>query len=103
LDKGLLIQIVAATSNIISLLLTVFSWGLIIYILSSWIPGLRESSFGQILGKIYEPILEPFRKLIPPLGGVLDLSPIILFLILRFFVSGLNAIFGQLINFIVQF
>ncbi|MFD2829814.1 YggT family protein [Corticicoccus populi] len=101
MDKGLLLQIIVTVSDIVSILLTLFSWGLIIYILSSWIPGLRESSFGQTLGKVYEPVLEPIRNLIPPLGGMLDLSPIILFLVLRLFVAGLDSIFNALIRMIV--
>jgi YggT family protein len=34
-----------------------------------------------------EPVLAPIRKLIPPLGGVFDLSPIIFYLILELVVE----------------
>lgn len=79
----------------------IFTWGLIIYILSSWFPALRESSFGEFLGKVYEPLLEPFRRMIPPLGGVLDLSPIILIIIFNLFGRGMNEIFRMILNLIV--
>lgn len=79
----------------------IFTWGLIIYILSSWFPALRESSFGEFLGKVYEPLLEPFRRMIPPLGGVLDLSPIILIIIFNLFGRGMNEIFRVILNLIV--
>lgn len=79
----------------------IFTWGLIIYILSSWLPALRESAFGDFLGKIYEPLLEPLRRLIPPLGGVLDLSPIILIIGFRLFAYGLNEIFKVLYLWVV--
>jgi YggT family protein len=36
----------------------------------------------QLLHQLTEPIMAPFRKLLPPLGG-LDLSPILVFLILN--------------------
>ncbi|CDZ99427.1 YGGT family protein [Jeotgalicoccus saudimassiliensis] len=79
----------------------IFTWGLIIYILSSWFPALRESSFGEFLGKVYEPLLEPFRRMIPPLGGVLDLSPIILIIIFNLFGRGMNEIFRVIFNWLL--
>lgn len=101
MDNQTIIDIVIFIQNFINTVFPIFFWGLIIYILSSWLPALRESVVGQVLGKIYEPLLEPVRKMIPPLGGVLDLSPIILLLVLRLFMSGLNAIFGAIITGIV--
>lgn len=103
MDKSLILNIIYALSNITLILLQLFRWGLIIYILSSWLPALRESSFGQFLGKIYEPIMEPFRKVIPPLGGMLDLSPILLFVVLWLFQIGLVEVFNALISFVVAF
>ncbi|ASN05840.1 YggT family protein [Virgibacillus necropolis] len=55
--------------------LEIYSFALIIYIFMSWFPGARESAIGNFLTNICEPFLEPFRKIIPPLGG-LDLSPL---------------------------
>ncbi|MFC3388898.1 YggT family protein [Salinicoccus sesuvii] len=92
----MIIEILLFIQRFINTVFPIFTWGLIIYIFSSWVPGLRESAFGQILGKVYEPILEPFRKLIPPIGGVLDLSPIIAIIVLRLFLSGLNAVFNAI-------
>ncbi|GAB3069559.1 YggT family protein [Salinicoccus sesuvii] len=96
MDNQLIIEILLFIQRFINTVFPIFTWGLIIYIFSSWVPGLRESAFGQILGKVYEPILEPFRKLIPPIGGVLDLSPIIAIIVLRLFLSGLNAVFNAI-------
>ncbi|AKG73711.1 YggT family protein [Salinicoccus halodurans] len=101
MDNQLIIEILLFIRNFINTVFPIFTWGLIIYILSSWLPALRESSFGQILGKIYEPILEPVRKLIPPLGGMLDLSPIILIIGLNLFLRGLNSIFQAIITALV--
>lgn len=103
MDKGLLLDIISVVASITTLLVSILRWGLLFYIISSWIPGLRESSIGEMAGKIYEPMLEPLRRIIPPLGGMLDLSPIILFFVLHFFVMGLNAIFSSLVTFVVQF
>lgn len=74
--------------NILITIINYYSWALIIYILLSWFPGARESAIGQFLARICEPYLEPFRKIIPPLG-VIDISPIVAILVLKFATSGL--------------
>ena len=61
---------------------------LIIYILMSWVPSMRETAFGQFLGKIVEPYLAFFRKFIPPLG-MIDISPIVAIFALRFISRGI--------------
>ncbi|MBN8234365.1 YggT family protein [Halobacillus kuroshimensis] len=81
--------------NILTTALQLYSWILIIYILLSWFPGARESSFGQILGRLAEPFLEPFRKIIPPLG-MIDLSPLVAIIVLRFASQGLNQLYWML-------
>lgn len=78
--------------NIIATIINYYSWALIIYILLSWFPGARESAIGQFLARICEPYLEPFRKIIPPLG-MLDISPIVAILVLKFAISGLGQLF----------
>ncbi|MFG6148989.1 YggT family protein [Halobacillus sp. B23F22_1] len=77
--------------------LNIYSWILIIYILLSWFPGARESSFGEILAKLAEPFLEPFRKIIPPLG-MIDISPIVAILVLRFAASGLQELYYMIVS-----
>ncbi len=71
-----------------SLGLTIYTWGMIVYILMSWFPGARESSFGQILSRLYEPFLEFFRRVIPPLG-MIDLSPLVAIILLNIANKGL--------------
>lgn len=73
-----------------------YSYALIIYILMSWFPGARESSIGQILGKICEPYLEVFRKFIPPLG-MIDFSPIVAIFSLQFATYGLIEVFKWIV------
>lgn len=69
--------------NLLNILMTAYSFAIIIYILMSWFPGSRETGFGEVLGKIVEPFLEPFRKVIPPLG-MIDISPLVAILLLNF-------------------
>lgn len=72
-------------------LLTYYSYALIIYILMSWFPNARGTAVGQFFAKICEPYLEPFRKIIPPIG-MIDISPIVAFLVLNFASMGLNEV-----------
>jgi YggT family protein len=37
----------------------------------------------QILYRITDPVLEPFRRLIPPIGGAIDISPIIVLILIE--------------------
>lgn len=74
----------------------VYYWLIIIYILMSWLPNARESSFGEILGKIVEPYLAPFRRFIPPIFGMIDISPIIAIIALRYAATGLVAILSNI-------
>ncbi len=71
----------------------IYSFLIIGYILLSWFPNARESSFGQFLGSIVEPYLEPFRRFVPPLG-MIDLSPIVAIIVLRLASNGVLAIFS---------
>lgn len=79
-------------SSIIDILFTIYYWMIIIYIFMSWMPNVRESFIGELLGKLVEPFLTPFRRIIPPLLGTIDISPIIAIIVLRFAVGGLHSI-----------
>ncbi|MGD6833234.1 YggT family protein [Sutcliffiella halmapala] len=81
--------------NIIQQLVGFYMIALIIYIFMSWFPGARESSIGRILARICEPYLEMFRRFIPPLG-MIDISPIVAILVLRFANQGLQQLFIML-------
>ncbi len=72
-------------------LIEIYSWVLIIYIILSWFPNARSSSFGEALGRICEPYLEPFRRIIPPIG-MIDISPLVAFFVLHLASRGLFAL-----------
>ncbi|KMK96586.1 YggT family protein [Rossellomorea marisflavi] len=78
--------------QVLNSLLTLYMWALIIYILMSWFPNARETSIGQMLARICEPYLEQFRKFIPPLG-MIDISPIVAFIVLRLAGNGLDQLY----------
>ena len=62
--------------NLLIKLISYYSFALIIYILMSWFPNARSSTIGQFFARICEPYLEPFRRIIPPLG-MIDISPLV--------------------------
>lgn len=83
--------------DLINTLVTIYYWMIIIYILMSWLPNARESAFGEILGKFVEPYLAPFRRFIPPIFGMLDISPIVAIIALRYAAMGLMGILEAII------
>ncbi|MBO9709866.1 MAG: YggT family protein [Caulobacter sp.] len=74
---------------IVSALLSLLWWAIVISAVLSWlvafdIINLRNRavySISTFLDRVTDPILRPFRRMIPPLGGV-DISPIIVLLII---------------------
>lgn len=88
--------------DLLDLILLLFNYALIIYILMSWIPGSRDTAFGYFLRGICEPYLEPFRKIIPPIGGMIDITPIIAIFVLHFArVYGLTALASMLLGMVI--
>ncbi|SET84959.1 YggT family protein [Salinibacillus kushneri] len=83
--------------NLLQTALTIYMYAIVIYILMSWFPGARGSTFGQMLGKIVEPYLEPFRKFIPPLG-MIDFSPIVAIFAIQFAKIGLERLFWMILS-----
>lgn len=82
----------------VNLLFQIYWWLVIIYVLMSWVPNVRSSSIGEIIGKLVEPYLSIFRRFIPPIGGMLDISPIIALFVLQFVQMGVFAIIKSLFN-----
>ncbi len=66
--------------ELLALLAQLYSWVLLARALVSWIPNLDPYHPAvQVLHNLTEPVLEPIRKLIPPLGGFMDISIIVAF------------------------
>jgi YggT family protein len=75
----------------------IYFYMIIAYVLLSWLPNARESFIGEMLGKLVEPYLAPFRKFIPPIGGMIDISPIVALIALQFVARGLIALLNIII------
>ena len=61
-------------------LLQIYSLVLLGRIIVSWIPNVsRANPIVDLLYRLTDPVLEPVRQVIPPLG-MIDLSPIVVFI-----------------------
>ncbi len=74
---------------ILSLLVSLadaYSLVIFVYVMMSWIPmsGGIVSDVYHALGKVCDPYLDLFRRFIPPIGGMVDISPILALLVLQF-------------------
>nr|WP_138493206.1 YggT family protein [Paenibacillus pinistramenti] len=83
--------------SLIDILSSIYYFLIIIYVLMSWLPNVRESFVGELLGKLVEPYLSVFRRFIPPIMGMIDISPIIALIALRYAVMGLKYILSLVI------
>lgn len=73
--------------------LGIYSLLIIFRIILSWITS-RSNKALRLLSRLTDPVLEPFRRLIPPLG-MFDISPIVVLIILNFLQM---AVAGVLLN-----
>lgn len=70
---------------IIRLLLSAYIIAIVLVIIGSWFPlepGGAAARAYVALRRITDPVLEPLRRVIPPVGGMLDLSPMIALFVL---------------------
>ena len=71
-----------AVLGVLGLLVNIYFFALLASIIISWVaPGSQNPAI-HLVYQITEPVMAPFRKLIPPMGG-LDLSPILLFVLIN--------------------
>src|SRR5699024_12629517 len=96
MDIGLLANIF----QFILFLVQIYYFGMIVYFFMSWLTGAREYKFGQFLSKLYEPFLEPFRNIIPPIG-VIDISSIVALIVLVLFRTCLENIFNFILIYLL--
>ena len=71
------------------LILTALYWLILVRALISWVNPDPFNPVVQFLTRATEPILQPIRRLLPPMG--IDISPIIAFLAIIFLKSFLVA------------
>ncbi len=84
---------------LVTTILSLMTWAIILSAIFSWLFAFdvinRRNRFvsqlADFLDRITAPLLEPFRRIIPPLGGI-DISPIVVLLLINF----LKILFNRL-------
>lgn len=71
-----------AVIGVIQVILDVYFWGLLVSVIASWIaPGSYNPAL-ILISQILEPVTGRVRRMMPDMGG-LDISPIIVFLLIK--------------------
>lgn len=68
--------------GLLSFVLNIYFWAIIISIVASFLAPFSDHPALVLVRQLSEPVMAPFRKILPPMGG-LDLSPIFVFLALQ--------------------
>lgn len=69
---------------------------IVVYVLMSWLPTDRGilKDINDVLGKVCDPYLNLFKRMIPPIGGFVDISPIFALLVLQLIVRVIVSFVG---------
>lgn len=71
-------------ATIVNNFFEIYFWIILVRIFLTWIPQIDWSApFFRALSIISDIVLEPFRRIIPPISGI-DFSPIVALLVLQF-------------------
>lgn len=62
--------------SIVNVMFEVYTFLIIAQVLMSWVPHDRYHPVFRFIEEVTEPVLRPFRRLIPVVGGI-DFSPIV--------------------------
>ncbi|RLQ20927.1 YggT family protein [Seongchinamella sediminis] len=68
--------------GLVGLLVNIYFFALLAMIILSWLAPGSGNPAVFLLYQITEPVMAPFRKLLPPMGGM-DFSPILLFILIN--------------------
>jgi len=77
-------NLVSALTTVLDLLLNVYMWIIVARAIISWV---SPNPYNPIVNFLYmatEPVLRYARRIIPPIGGSLDLSPILVLVAIVF-------------------
>ncbi len=70
-------------ANVIQLFFYCYTFLLFIRIAISWFPAWHRHHVVRFISFCTDPYLNIFRRILPPLGGVVDISPLLAFFALR--------------------
>jgi YggT family protein len=72
----------ATVITVVSLVFQVYEFLILIRVLLSWVnvnpySPVIDHPLVRILNQITDPVLGPLRRIIPPIGGAIDISPVV--------------------------
>ncbi len=73
-----LANLIHALASILNIVLTIYYWLILFRAIISWVNPDPFNPIVQFVHRVTEPVLEPLRRLLPPMP--LDISPILAFL-----------------------
>ena len=73
---SILLIAISAVIDLALLSIQLFMFAMILWIILSWVAPHNYNPATVLLGTLAQPILRPFRRLIPPLGAI-DISPVV--------------------------
>ncbi|MFV0478190.1 MAG: YggT family protein [Parahaliea sp.] len=79
---GLPVMLLWGLLGVAGLLLNIYFFALLAVIILSWIAQGSNNPVIYLLYQLTEPVMAPFRRILPPIGG-LDLSPILVFMVIN--------------------
>ena len=82
----------AYVENFLAILLQILLMAIFVRVLLTWLPIDQNNPIIRVLFDVTEPVLAPFRKIIPRIG-MFDLSPIAAMLIIQFILQNLPQLF----------
>ena len=84
---------------IIVKLVDVYTLIIFVYCILTWFPANQGiiADIRNALEKITDPYLGLFRRFIPPIGGMVDISPIVALLVLQFLVRLIVSLLGAIL------
>ncbi len=69
--------------NLIIVVLQVYSLLIILRAIISWVRIDRRNPFVRIVCGVTDPVLDPIQRVVPPVGGTLDISPIVALVLIQ--------------------
>jgi YggT family protein len=79
---GIFLLLAWSVLGVLGLLVNIYFFALLGMIILSWVAAGSRHPAIYLLYQITEPVMAPFRKVLPPMGG-LDLSPILVFVLIN--------------------
>ncbi len=82
--------------SLLASLVSLYSFIIFVRVLLTWIPGLDPyNPIVQFLHQITDPVMEPARRIIPPIG-MMDISPIVVMVVMSILAQILQDLAGQM-------